>query len=403
MKQLLPCLVLLAMTLPSPALAETFWVTKQVDENGVCLPDDCALREALAAANSSPGRDIVMIPPGTYRVEIAGSGLGVGSFDITDDLDLIGGPGVELVGDGADRVLAVVTEFGSPAISVTLRELIVSGGASGSNGGGINSSGSALTLVDSFIHDNFASGHGGGVAADLGSLHLVRTTIWNNEAALDGGGVFRIGITNALPSELTITNSSIVGNRAFQGGGVAVRNETLSFRMENCTLSDNEASFRGDALAVVNPNLTAPFVLANNILQASGETATGACSLGLIPDSLGGNLESPGNSCFLPDAADQSGVPDPGLDVLTYGLGPTPVVPLLENSPALDGGVNSACASEDQRGGPRPLDGDADGSALCDAGSFEVAAVADIPVLSTALLWILGIALALGGCFVLRA
>ncbi|HLU09863.1 MAG TPA: choice-of-anchor Q domain-containing protein, partial [Oceanobacillus sp.] len=46
--------------------------------------------------------------------------------------------------------------------------------------------------------------------------------------------------------------------------------------------------------------------------------------------------------------------------------------PLLSGSVAIDAGDDSICPSTDQRGAARPLDGNGDGTATCDLGSYEV-------------------------------
>ncbi|MCP4568533.1 MAG: hypothetical protein GY841_13225, partial [FCB group bacterium] len=53
--------------------------------------------------------------------------------------------------------------------------------------------------------------------------------------------------------------------------------------------------------------------------------------------------------------------------------GSTPTHALLSPSPAIDVvPLAAACPPDDQRGAARPQDGDGDGEARCDAGSFEL-------------------------------
>jgi hypothetical protein len=56
---------------------------------------------------------------------------------------------------------------------------------------------------------------------------------------------------------------------------------------------------------------------------------------------------------------------DPSLGPLGYYGGATLVHSLLVGSIALDAGSNATCASTDQRGVPRPING------TCDMGAFE--------------------------------
>jgi hypothetical protein len=87
------------------------------------------------------------------------------------------------------------------------------------------------------------------------------------------------------------------------------------------------------------------------------------------PNSDGYNLDSD-SSCSLSGVGDISGV-DPLLGPLQDNGGPTETHALLPGSPAIDAGDDSTCLTADQRGVARPLDGDGDGTAVCDIGAYE--------------------------------
>jgi hypothetical protein len=62
---------------------------------------------------------------------------------------------------------------------------------------------------------------------------------------------------------------------------------------------------------------------------------------------------------------------DPLLGPLQDNGGPTWTHALLYNSPAIDAGDPVNCTPTDQRGVARPIDGDSDGTAVCDIGAVE--------------------------------
>ena len=58
------------------------------------------------------------------------------------------------------------------------------------------------------------------------------------------------------------------------------------------------------------------------------------------------------------------------LEPLADNGGPTPTCGLRAGSPAMEAGGDD-CEPTDQRGEPRPRDGDRDGTAWCDLGAVE--------------------------------
>jgi hypothetical protein len=86
--------------------------------------------------------------------------------------------------------------------------------------------------------------------------------------------------------------------------------------------------------------------------------------------SLGHNIES-GSTCGFTQPGDRQNT-DPLLGPLAANGGWTRTHAPLPGSPAIDGGSPGACPAADQRGVPRPLDGDASAAAACDVGAVEV-------------------------------
>ncbi|MEE8523817.1 MAG: right-handed parallel beta-helix repeat-containing protein [Thermoanaerobaculia bacterium] len=342
--------------------AATFVVTKETDDDGLCEIGDCALREAVLAANAAPGPDSIVLPGGTYQLSIPGPAEGssfTGDLDVLEDLELLGDPGTPtiIVGDGGDRVLEIRRS------AVLISNLTITGGSVGSSGGGVRTVLSDVTIVDSTIRDNSTTQDGGGIFFQLGTLDLINTTVSGNSAGPFGlgGGIFTFGIVQINPTTLTVVNSTFSGNSARRGGGIYSSSASHVF-ITNSTLAANTATFGGDAFA--NNASPAP-TFANTLF-------TGGCSIfSNLHVSLGGNIESPGNTCQLPDT-DRHSIADPGIAGLADNSGPTWTHALLPGSPAIDTAVDGQCPDTDQRGFERPFDGDEDMVATCDVGAYEL-------------------------------
>lgn len=246
-------------------------------------------------------------------------------------------------------------------------------------GGGIYNSG-ALTISNSIISGNHAgsycngnpcSAFGGGIY-NQGTLMIIKnSTLTGNSAGTActtsihclvgvGGAFSNVGGT------VTLNNSTVDGNSAYRCSGVcggtggAIVHGSGNFSMNNSTVSGNSAGgiFNGGTATLQNS------IIANNSGTNCGGTIT----------SHGYNLSSDGSCAFI-NSGDRNNT-NPVLGALGYYGGPTPTIPLLTGSPAIDAGNPSGCTDghgnllkTDQRGEPRPNKEDRGG---CDMGAYEL-------------------------------
>lgn len=377
--------------------------------------DECTLREAIATSNDSTtvNDDIPINVTGTINLE---SSLP----SISDGVTITGpGPGNLTVQPGVIPDFRIFNLFGATAAdSITIRGLTIKDGrplgVTALNGGGVFAGGAGdNTLENVVVTGSSATGSGGGAHVDLNSsLRVIRGTISGNTAAADGGGISNQGELVIESSTIAgnvitgttgrgggiwsgetsgdlavVTNSTIANNSATStGGGINLSNGILSILSStiagNTADSDNTGSTDADGGGIMvistDSNAIANTILAENQIGTTSPIADD-CGLGIgaVLVSGGYNLRSTED----PVACDAKfvGTGDfinamPLLGTLASYGGPTPTIPLLTGSPALNAGNPStpanaaypACPANDQRGAPR---GGAEGQ--CDIGAFE--------------------------------
>jgi CSLREA domain-containing protein len=214
-----------------PYRLATFTVTKTTDtDDGVC-DADCSLREAIAASNlAAAGPDIITFGGVTGTITLT-----LGELTNTQSLE-VNGPGagsLAVSGNNASRI------FDTDA-PLTVRNLTLRDGDTGSDGGAIRAEGNALTIEDSIITENQAGDKGGGVVVYDAPLTILRSEITNNVSLDDGGGVGAVWITGS--DALLIQDSLIDGNDAGDyGGGVFVRwyDSAGPVTIENSDITNN--------------------------------------------------------------------------------------------------------------------------------------------------------------------
>jgi hypothetical protein len=373
--------LVMAVVLASPAWAATFTVDRSDDPDLSTTPtaddctdaaNDCSLRGAINAANSSSGvADTInfnLVSPATIT-------LGSQLPTITDSAGLTidgGSANITVSGNNAVRVFEVGTSTISGA-KLTLNNLTVANGRATNGGGILNNSSNTLVVNNSTISGNIAfvtvglTGIGGGIHNN-GALTVSNSTISDNNAS-NAGGIWNDDPSNTLTVS-TVSNSTVSGNKANFGGGIY---DSGTLTVSNSTISNNTGflgtgGINGDTRFTTLKNT----IVANNLGSDSHRPED--CSE--IMTDGGYNLSSDKTCGFSAANNSQSGTFDPStgegvrldpkLGLLAANGGPTLTHALLAGSPAIDKGVAVAGITTDQRGVTRPQ------GAAPDIGAFEV-------------------------------
>jgi predicted outer membrane repeat protein len=346
---------------------------------------DC-LNNAILTANANGEDDTINLEAGAYTLleaplpsitsDITINGAGADStaiirddaaplfliFVITDTgiakidgLTIRGGGGGGLLEGGAinNRDGGVVTVTNS----------VITDNDAGDFGGAIDNRGT-MTIINSTISNNTSFGAGGIANRPQGTLVMVDSTVSGNSSRSAGGGIAAQGTTVLLNT--TISNNN--------GGGIYVQGTTM---LLNTTVSNNDATEGGGIFVTscCRPKQFGAVELKNSVVANNTGDDCFISIEGAEITSLDFNLDSDG-SCNLIQPNDLPNT-DPVLGPLADNGGPTDTHALLVGSPAIDAGEvvctdpSGAPLTTDQRGEPRPVDGNSDGNTACDIGAFE--------------------------------
>lgn len=280
------------------------------------------------------------------------------------------GQEVTIDGNGAVRVFTV-----SEGVTLNLNKLTVTGGyCIECDGGGIYNDNGIVIVTDSTFSHNAATYTGGRIIS-IGTLIITNSSFSDNIAAY-GGGIYNYGGT------LTITGSTFSRNEAFNGGGIISGGDLT---ITNSTFSSNTVpeGFGGGIYNYSTATITNSTFSSNSASDGGGiynedsvEGSTVRLSSTIVAYSTSGwnchgtITDQDGNISF-PDATCPGFQEDPLLGPLQDNGGLTRTHALLPGSTAIDAGSEALCPDLDQRGVPRPVDGNLDGEATCDIGAFE--------------------------------
>jgi predicted outer membrane repeat protein len=285
-----------------------------------------------------------------------------------------------------------------------------------SEGGAIFKSAAVLSITESSLDQNTSANNGGAihVSSDVSRAVLESNYLRRNRANQLGGAVFAL-------SEVFVFQSSFADNSAREGGALSVTG-TLDIRKS--TLANNSATAFGGAVSLVASANRTPFfsyvtthnntvtagpgadfeivanvfrsVDINNSTLMGASASSGGSSVhltGPVAVQFRDTLIWPrtGTACFAsPDGTLNTGGGNFGPsncglnaaddfnftifsafslgEFANYGGAHDSFLPLAA-SPVLERA--RSCANRDTRAKPSPVDGDGNGSSLCDSGAVE--------------------------------
>jgi hypothetical protein len=401
--------------------------------DGTCADAEghCSLRAAVMETNALAGADAIELPAGVFVLDIAGAdedAAASGDLDIVEDLAVTGASADETVIDAAalDRVLDIRAAI--VLAHLTLRNgFLQQNGADG--GAGLRvADGVHVALEDVVIRDNRTAQTFAGVAIDSqGCIEGERVRVLDNRDVKATGSAFAVSALHVWEPDdgdhgacLVLEGSEISGNLADYAG--AVESDYVPITLRRTLVSDNEARFagalllnlqahtllenvtisgnRGNPGAILNDGGSHLTLVSSTVTKntAAGDLGTNVGGIqdvhggfgltfltntilagngpGFIADDCdhavsvdGGNIIGDADDCMFESLpSDQLGV-DPELGPLADNGGFTRTH--RPGAAAVDRG-SDACPADDQRGLPRPVDGDGDGIAACDAGAVEI-------------------------------
>ncbi|MEZ4832265.1 MAG: choice-of-anchor Q domain-containing protein [Caldilineaceae bacterium] len=320
--------------------------------DGVCAAQDgCTLRAAIQEANARPGAQTIALGYGVHQlnVEEAKGRLVANGADlfISEDLILIGlSPDRTILNaNGQSRVLSMA------GVNVTLRDLMLTGGATAGSGGAVLIGGGTLTLERVSVAGNRADGYGGGIQSEQNATVTIRQSTFTDNRAGQQGGALR-----SDNGTVRVENSTLSRNHADLGGAIYFAGGSLS--LVNVTAVGNSGASEGGGVHATGDGVS----LVNTIL-AENAAPLGPNCLGRV-NSGGHNLLGNLDSCtVLGQTGSNVLAAERAWSNLARSFADTYTYDLFVGSPAVDAG--SCQLSQDQRNVARPTGNG------CDIGAVE--------------------------------
>jgi hypothetical protein len=244
-------------------------------------PGQLSLREAIqlsnwsldvpevitfAAALTSGGPATIVLTNGELAIRDSVVVLGPGANLLT--IDASGNDPTPTLDNGDGSRIFNIDDSMSQVVDVQLQGLKLTGGDAASSGGGAIRTRENLILSDSIVTGNNTTGSGGGISYGAVALTVTNSTITGN-VARTGGGIAG-GSSYFSSGMMTMTHTVVSGNSANDGGGGLSLNGKVT--IDQSTISGNSAKSGGGIYArgAYNDVTIAHSTITGNVVGSRG-------------------------------------------------------------------------------------------------------------------------------------
>jgi len=196
--------ILAATMMTGMAHATSFNVTRLDDPvpDG-CSVNDCSLREAVIAADQTQVKDTIVLPAGTYLIDLTGSDSSeTGDLDISTDMLIVGASSI-IDGQKLGRIMDIRSDA-----NVTLRNLTLRNANYPYNGGALNIGGGSLTLEAVTFEDNNGGGLGGAIYAFGDAVVNIDSCLFVNNSGGSGAAIASFSSSTGITVRKTVFRSN---------------------------------------------------------------------------------------------------------------------------------------------------------------------------------------------------